>query len=251
MDMLLENRIALVTGAARGIGKSIARDFVKEGAKVVVLDILESEGKQTVNEIQDEGGKAYFIKCDVTDFGCLKSAVFEVEKNVGKIDILVLNAGISIKTSLDEIDVKLWDNVLDVNLKGAFLTVKAFIDHIRSSNFGKIIFISSGSVYTGTGGGLSYVASKAGLNAMVLNLAKELGPLGINVNAIAPRVIQTEMLENLYPDEESKNKIRNLIPIRKIGQPEDVAYLASFMASDKSAYLHGQVVLLDGGRTFQ
>ncbi|SHF21241.1 SDR family NAD(P)-dependent oxidoreductase [Alkalibacter saccharofermentans] len=251
MGMLLENRIALITGAARGIGKSIAKDFAQEGAQVVVLDILESEGKQTVSEIQAEGGRAYFINCDVTDSLCLKSATLEVEKNMGKIDILVLNAGISIKQPLDDIDEATWHQVLDVNLNGAFFTLKAFIDHIRSSKYGKIIFISSGSAYTGTGGGLNYVASKAGLNAMVLNLAKELGPLGINVNAIAPRVIHTEMLENLYPDEESKNKIRNLIPIRKIGQPEDVAYLASFLASDKSEYIHGQVILLDGGRTFQ
>ncbi|MFZ7131562.1 MAG: SDR family NAD(P)-dependent oxidoreductase [Eubacteriales bacterium] len=249
--MLLKNRIALITGAAQGIGKAIATDMAKEGAHVIVADICEETGQNTVNEIKAAGGSAYFVKCNVIDFEGLKLAAKEVEKNVGKVDILVLNAGISIKKPVEEVDEVLWDKVVDINLKGSFLTVKAFLDQIKSSEYGKMIFISSGSAYTGTGGGINYVASKAGQNAMVINLAKELGPKGINVNAIAPRVIQTEMLEALYPDEASKNEIRNKIPIRKIGQPEDVAHLASFLASDKSNYIHGQVILLDGGRTFQ
>jgi len=147
------------------------------------------------------------------------------------------------------VDEALWDKVIDVNLKGSFLTVKSFLPHIRKSKSGKIIFISSGSAFTGTGGGIHYAASKAGQNAMVLNLAKELGPEGINVNAIAPRVIQTEILDHLYPDQKSRDELLQKIPIRKIGQPEDIAYLASFLASEKAAYVHGQVVLLDGGRT--
>lgn len=249
--MLLKNRIALITGAAQGIGKVIAKEMAKEGAYVVILDVLEDEGKKAVEEIKKNGCNAYFVQCNVIDFEKLKSVAKEVEKNVGKVDILVLNAGISIKKPLEEVDEQLWDMVVDTNLKGTFLTIKAFLDHIKASKYGKMILISSGSAFTGTGGGISYVASKGGINAMVLNLAKELGPININVNAIAPRVIQTKMLDTIYPDAESKDKIRNQIPIRRIGQPEDVAYLASFLASDKSSYIHGQIILLDGGRTYQ
>jgi 3-oxoacyl-[acyl-carrier protein] reductase len=249
--MLLKKRVALITGGAMGIGKAIAVDMAKEGAKVVIADISEEAGNAAVAEIKSAGGDAYFVKANVTDMEGLNNAAEEVEGKVGGIDILVINAGISIKKPLDEVDEALWDKVVDINLKGSFLTLKAFVDQVRKSKYGKVIFITSGSALTGTGGGIHYAASKAGQNAMVLNLAKELGPLGINVNAIAPRVIQTEILDHLYPDEESRKKLIDQIPIRKIGQPEDIAYMASFLASDKASYINGQILLLDGGRTHQ
>ncbi|HCX64979.1 MAG TPA: short-chain dehydrogenase [Eubacteriaceae bacterium] len=245
----MEGKLALVTGGALGIGKAIAEDMAKEGASVVIADISEKDGKQTVAEIESKGGRAKFVYCNVVDSDCLADAAKEVEETLGFVDILVVNAGITLKKPFDQVDEALWDKVIDVNLKGSFLTVKAFLPHIRKSETGKIIFISSGSAFTGTGGGIHYAASKAGQNAMVLNLAKELGPEGINVNAIAPRVIQTEILDHLYPDQKSRDELLQKIPIRKIGQPEDIAYLASFLASEKAGYVHGQVVLLDGGRT--
>ncbi|MPW26205.1 glucose 1-dehydrogenase [Alkalibaculum sp. M08DMB] len=247
----MKDRIALVTGGAMGIGKAIAIDMCKEGAKVIIADISKEAGQKTVDEIKKMGGTALFKQINVVDYESLNIAADEISKELGKIDILVVNAGISIKKSFEEIDEALWDKVLDINLKGSFLTVKAFLNHIKESKYGKIVVISSGSALTGTGGGIHYAASKAGQNAMVLNLAKELGPKGINVNAIAPRVIQTDILDHLYPDEQSRKELLNKIPIRKIGQPEDIAYLASFLASDKSKYLHGQIILLDGGRTHQ
>ncbi|SHF23962.1 SDR family NAD(P)-dependent oxidoreductase [Alkalibacter saccharofermentans] len=249
--MLLKKRVALITGGAMGIGKAIAVDMAKEGAKVVIADISEEAGNSAVAEIKSAGGDAYFVKANVTDMEGLNNAAKEVEDKVGGVDILVINAGISIKKPLDEVDEALWDKIVDINLKGSFLTLKAFVDQVRKSKYGKVIFITSGSALTGTGGGIHYAASKAGQNAMVLNLAKELGPLGINVNAIAPRVIQTEILDHLYPDEESRKKLIEQIPIRKIGQPEDIAYMASFLASDKASYINGQILLLDGGRTHQ
>lgn len=249
--MLLQGRIAYITGGAMGIGRAIAQDMAMEGATVIIGDISDSDGKKAVEEIKNAGGKAYFKKTDVTNFHMLVNNANEIKEEIGSIDILVVNAGISIKKPLEEIDEKLWDKIMDVNLKGSFFTVKAFMSHIAESKYGKIIFISSGSALTGTGGGIHYAASKAGQNAMVLNLAKELGPKGINVNAIAPRVIQTEILDHLYPDQASRDDLLKKIPIRRIGQPEDIAYLASFLASDKSKYLHGQIILLDGGRTYQ
>ncbi|MFZ7119714.1 MAG: SDR family NAD(P)-dependent oxidoreductase [Eubacteriaceae bacterium] len=249
--MLLKDRIVFITGGAMGIGKAIAQDMCREGAKVIIGDISKESASKTVEEIKSSGGQVCFKQINVTDLQGLQIAAKEIEEEVGSIDILVVNAGISIKKPVEEIDETLWDKVMDINLKGSFLTVKAFLSHIKKSEHGKIVIISSGSALTGTGGGLHYAASKAGQNAMVLSLAKELGPVGINVNAIAPRVIQTDMLDALYPDEKSRKELINKIPIRKIGQPEDIAYMASFLASDKSSYLHGQIILLDGGRTFQ
>jgi 3-oxoacyl-[acyl-carrier protein] reductase len=249
--MLLSKRVALITGGAMGIGKAIAVDMAKEGAKVVIADISAEAGNAAVEEIKSAGGDALFVKADVTDLEGLNDAAKQVESKAGGIDILVINAGISIKKPLDEVDEALWDKVIDINLKGSFLTLKAFVSQVKKSKYGKVIFITSGSALTGTGGGIHYAASKAGQNAMVLNLAKELGPLGINVNAIAPRVIQTEILDHLYPDEKSREKLINQIPIRRIGQPEDIAYMASFLASDKASYINGQILLLDGGRTHQ
>ncbi len=249
--MLLKDRIAFITGGAKGIGRAIAQDMCREGAKVIIGDVSENAGTKTANEIKSSGGRACFKQINVTNFQSLKITAQEIREEIGHIDILVVNAGISIKRPIEDLDEVLWDKVMDVNLKGSFLTVKAFLSHIETSRHGKIIFISSGSALTGTGGGIQYVASKAGQHAMVFNLAKELGPKGVNVNAIAPRAIQSKMLETLYPDEKSRMELTQKIPIRKIGQPEDVAYMASFLCSDKASYLHGQVILLDGGRTNQ
>lgn len=248
---VISKRVALITGGSMGIGKAIAQDMAKEGAKVVILDIAEKEGLETVAEINKDGGEAHFIKCDVTKLSELEESARKTEALTGKVDILVSNAGVSMKKAFDDIDEDLWDRMTDVNLKSSFLTIKAFLSHLKASKYGRLIVITSASAYTGTGGGIFLAASKAGQNAMVLNLAKDLGPLGITVNGIAPRVIQTNNLDNLYPTEESKQNLIKKIPIRKIGQPEDIGYLASFMASDKANYLHGQIIIMDGGRTFQ
>lgn len=250
-QMLLKDRIALVTGGAMGIGRAIAADMANEGAKVIILDVAEKEGHEAAAEINSKGGKAFFFKCDVTNLAVLQNTADKIADTIGAVDILVANAGVSLKKEFEDIDEDLWDSMTDVNLKSSFLTVKAFLSHIKASKYGKIIFITSASAYTGTGGGIFLAASKAGQNAMVLNLAKTLGPLGINVNGIAPRVIRTNNLDNLYPTEESKQKLIKEIPIRKIGEPEDIGYLASFIASDKAGYLHGQIIIMDGGRTFQ
>ncbi|HCX64838.1 MAG TPA: short-chain dehydrogenase [Eubacteriaceae bacterium] len=249
--MLLSNRNVLITGGAKGIGRAIAYDMAKEGARIVLLDLDEGESRKTVETIQESGGTAKYVLCDITKQKELDEAEKEVRSFLGNIDVIVSNAGISIKKPVEEVDEQTWDKVVDINLKGSFLTVKTFLDHVKASEYGKIVFITSASAYTGTGGGISYVASKAGQNGMILTLAKELGPHGINVNGIAPRVIQTEMLETIYPDEKSKEEVRLQIPIRKIGQPEDVAYLTTFLSSDKAEYLHGQVIVLDGGRTYR
>ena len=154
----------------------------------------------------------------------------------------MINAGISYLHSIKEITIAEWQRVLRINLDGSFYTLKAFYEHF-SDNEGKIIFITSGSAITGTGGGMHYASSKAGQHGLMRAASKEFGPRGINV-------IQTDILDTLYPDEASRQELLKKIPIQRIGQPEDIANLALFLASPESSYIHGQIILADGGRTY-
>ena len=236
----MKGKVAVVTGAAKGIGKAIAKKFAEAGAFTVILDFDQTSGEQTAAE---------FSQADVSDPDSLKAASEQVVAYFHRLDILVINAGISYLHSIKEITIAEWQRVLRINLDGSFYTLKAFYEHF-SDNEGKIIFITSGSAITGTGGGMHYASSKAGQHGLMRAASKEFGPRGINVNAIAPRVIQTDILDTLYPDEESRQELLKKIPIQRIGQPEDIANLALFLASPESSYIHGQIILADGGRTY-
>jgi 3-oxoacyl-[acyl-carrier protein] reductase len=249
----LEDKVAVVTGAAKGIGKCIAVEMARQGAKTVILDFDEEAGCRTREEIKRLGSDALFIKTDVSKYASLEKAKDETLAAFGRADILVINAGISHKLRIEEISIEEWDRVLNINLNGSFYTVKAFYDEFQKKtkdNPGKILFISSGSAITGTGGGCHYAASKAGQNGLMRAVAKELGPHCVNVNAIAPRVIMTEIFDHLYPTEQSRKDLLAKIPIGRFGLPEDVAHMACFLASTEASYVHGQIVLVDGGRTY-
>lgn len=251
--MKLENRVAVVTGAAKGIGKCIAQKMASEGAKIVILDFDEVAGKAAEQELIEKGTEALFIKTDVSDYSSLESAKQQTIEKFGKVDILVINAGISIKHTIKEISVEEWDKVLKINLNGSFYTLKAYYSEFENKtpeDAGKIIFITSGSAITGTGGGAHYASSKSGQHGLMRTVSKELGPKGVNVNAIAPRVIVTELFDHLYPTEESRQELVKKIPIGRFGYPEDIANLAAFLASDEASYIHGQIMLMDGGRTY-
>ena len=251
--MQLRDKVAVITGAAKGIGKCITVKLAENGAKTVILDLDDASGKLLEEDLKKQGLEALFIKTNVADFASLEAARNETIKKYLKTDILVINAGVSMKHRIEEITVDEWNKVLDINLNGSFYTVKAFYgDFIKKTRDdpGKIIFISSGSAITGTGGGCHYAASKAGQHGLMRALAKELGPHGVNVNAIAPRVIMTDIFDRLYPTEESRAELRKEIPIGRFGLPEDVAEMVSFLASPASSYVHGQIILLDGGRTY-
>lgn len=252
-DIKMKQKIVVITGSAKGIGKSIAEKFIAKGAYVVLLDYDKEAGEATEKLMQESGGNALFIQTDVSDYHSLQVARKTIYDKLGEIDILIVNAGISYLHSLKDISVEEWDRVIKINLSGSFYTIKVFYEDFSKKSAideGKIIFISSGSAITGTGGGAHYAASKAGQHGLMRNLAKEFGHHGVNVNAIAPRVIQTDMLAKLYPTANSKEELIKKIPIGRIGNPEDIANLAVFLASSESSYIHGQIILSDGGRTY-
>ncbi|MGG5317916.1 3-oxoacyl-[acyl-carrier protein] reductase [Enterococcus sp. AZ071] len=245
----MQGKVAVVTGAAKGIGRSIAEKFAQAGAHAVIVDFDQAAGEATAEQLSQEYAQAMFVKADVSAAEELQQVREQVFTEFGRIDVLVINAGISYRHSVEEISIEEWQRVLHINLDGSFYTIKAFYEDFLS-NQGKIIFVTSGSAITGTGGGAHYASSKAGQHGLMRTISKELGPKGVNVNAIAPRVIQTEILDHLYPDEASRAELLKKIPISRIGQPEDIANLALFLASPESSYIHGQIILADGGRTY-
>lgn len=247
---MLKNKIAFITGAAQGIGRQIAVDMAREGAKVIIGDILREAGEATAAFLNQQGGEAVFIPLDITKFDAVQNAAKQIIDAYGKIDILVPNASISTQTNLLEISPEEWNRVITINLTGTFYTIKAVLPYMVAQGSGKIVIISSGSAATGSGGGAHYAASKAGQNALVRNLARDFGPRGITANAIAPRVIQTDMLDALYPHGPVRDSLIQRIPVRRVGLPEDIAELCIFLASDKASYINGQIILIDGGRTY-
>lgn len=251
--MYLNGKTAVVTGAGKGIGKAIALELATKGANLVVLDFDDIAGLQAVEEIERLGRHALFVKTDVSDFSSMENAKEQTLKRFGNVDILVINAGISIKHSIREITPAEWNNVLNINLNGSFYAIKAFYDEFAKKNAsdgGRIIFITSGSAITGTGGGAHYAASKSGQHGLMRTVSKELGPMGVNVNAIAPRVIVTNIFDHLYPTEESKQELMKKIPIGRFGYPQDIANMVCFLSSEEASYIHGQIMLMDGGRTY-
>lgn len=244
-----EGKVALVTGAAHGIGKQIATQFAQEGANTVIVDYNPETGTKTAEEITKEYQKSLFVQADVSDPDAMMNVREKVFEEFGKIDILVLNAGVAFRNKMIDISFEEWNKTLGINLTGLFNTVKAFYNDFLTNN-GSIVYISSGSALSGTGGGVSYPASKAGGEGLIRGLAKELGPHGVNVNAIAPRLIDTgAMMRVNYPTQEALDAVLQKIPVRRFGTVEDVANLALFLADPANSYIQGQTFLLDGGRT--
>lgn len=244
-----KNKNVLVTGAAQGIGKQIALDFAKEKANVVIMDFNEEEGNKTCEEFNAEGYRSIFVKADVSKYEDILSSKKLIEKKFGKIDVLVLCAGIAQKAKVYEISMDDWQRVININLTGLFTVSKVFYDDLID-NKGSLVYISSGSALSGTGGGVSYPASKAGGEGLIRGLAKEMGPLGVNVNAISPRLIDSgDMMRVNYPTQESLDEVLEKIPVGRFGRCEDVSNLTLFLADKDNSYIHGQNILLDGGRT--
>lgn len=244
-----EGKVALITGAAHGIGKGIAEKFAAAGANTVIVDYNPETGTKTAEEITNKYVKSLFVQGDVSNPDALVVAREKVFKEFGRIDFLVLNAGVAFANKVNDISFEEWNKTLSINLTGLFNTVKAFYNDFLT-NQGSIVYISSGSALSGTGGGVSYPASKAGGEGLIRGLAKELGPKGVNVNAIAPRLIDTgEMMRVNYPTQESLDAVIKKIPVRRFGTIEDVANLAIFLADPANSYIQGQTILMDGGRT--
>jgi len=248
--MLLKNKVAVITGSGKGIGRQIALDLAGAGARVVVADASRSTGEITCKMIKDSGGEAIFVAMDVSRLDDVEKGASIAISAFGGIDILVCNAGITSNRSFLELSYEEWDKTITVNLTGTYLTVKGIIPYMLSKQKGKILIISSSSAITGSGGGAHYASSKAGQHGLLRNLARELAPRGITVNAIAPRVIETDILDSLYPPGSTRDELIKKIPVGRFGRTEDVSELAVFLASDNASYINGQIILLDGGRTF-
>lgn len=244
-----KNKVVLVTGAANGIGKGIAEKFASAGAHTVIVDFDSTQGKATAEQLSQKYVKSIFVQADVSNSDAMLKVREETFKAFGRIDILVLNAGVAYANKVGNISVEEWLKTININLSGLFYTVKAFYEDFLT-NKGSIVYISSGSALSGTGGGVSYPASKAGGEGLMRGLAKELGPKGVNVNIIAPRLIDSgKMMRVNYPTQASLDAVLEKIPVRRLGTIEDVANLTLFLANKDNSYIQGQTILLDGGRT--
>ena len=243
---LLEGKVALITGAARGIGKAIALKFASEGADIAFTDlVIDENGKATEQEIAALGVKAKGYASNAADFAQTEEVVKQIKEEFGKIDILVNNAGITKDGLMLRMTEQQWDAVIAVNLKSAFNFIHALVPIMMRQRGGSIINMASVVGVHGNAGQSNYAASKAGLIALAKSVAQEMGSRGIRANAIAPGFIDTAMTQSL--PEEVRKEWCNKIPLRRGGTVEDIANCATFLASDMSSYISGQVIQVDGG----
>lgn len=249
--MRLENKVALISGGARGMGAVEAKMFVQEGAKVVIGDVLDEDGKQTEAEINEAGGECVFVHLDVTDETAWQDAVAAAVDRFGKLDILVNNAGIARINNVEDTTSDEWDLVMDINAKGVFLGTKAAIPEIRKAGGGSIVNISSIAGLTG-GRTSSYAASKGAVRLLTKSSAIQYAGEGIRCNSVHPGVIETPMTTPMMLNtQKGRNLNVSRHPLGRVGQPEDIAYGVLFLASDESSFMTGSELVIDGGLTAQ
>jgi len=244
--MKLKDRVAIVTGGARGIGKAIALSFFREGAKVAIIDSDKKRLEMLETQLGKEKKQVTVIPCDITKRGDVKKMVDQVRKKFDRIDILVNNAGIIRRGTIDTVTEEDWDRVIEVNLKGTFNCCKAVAGIMKQQSYGKIVNISSiagklGDITSAPG----YGTSKAGMDALTKTLARQLAQYGINVNSVAPHAIETEMSAEWSP--EKRKAIIEAIPLKRLGKPDDVAEAALFLVSDEASFITGEILDVNGG----
>lgn len=246
--MRLKDKVAIVTGSGRGIGEGIVLRFAEEGAKIIVNDVNEQDAKNVVDQVKAKGGQAVAVIGSVSDRATVQKTVDTAVKEFGTLDIIVNNAGITRDSILHKMTDDQWSAVIDVNLTGVYLGIQCAARIMREKGYGKIINISSTSAL-GNIGQLNYSASKAGVIGMTKTAAKELGAKGVNVNAIAPGMIWTDMMKNMPPEtlKQMDMMLPFIVPLNRKGSPQDIANLALFLASDESSFITGQVIFCDGG----
>lgn len=247
----LSGRTAIVTGAARGIGAAEAVRLAKDGANVAVFDLSEEACRETVEAVEAAGARALAVACDVSDAEQVRAAFAKVAEEFGSVDILINNAGVirdNLSFKMSEAD---WDTVLDVHLKGSFLCAQAAQKYMVEQEYGKIVNTSS-IVALGNKGQVNYSSAKAGLQALTRTLALELGRFNINVNAVAPGWIETEMTKEAAERvgmtmEDMKERFASNIPLRRFGRVEDIANVVAFLVSDEASYISGETIYIAGG----
>jgi len=244
---MLKNRVAIVTGAGRGIGRAISRKLAEAGACVASCDIHLADAEETAKIIGSQKQKSIFCQVDVTDVESMESTLGEVKGRLGPVDILVNNAGIMYRTRIPDITTEEWEKTLRVNLTGPFLFTQAVLPGMKERGYGRIINISSSAGRSvSTLGGAHYTASKAGLLGLTRAAAKETAPFGITVNAISPGLVDTEMVRKTTTKKELQHFLETF-PINRIGTPEEVGDLAVFLCSDKASYITGASIDINGG----
>ena len=250
--MRLEGKVAIISGGARGMGAAEAKLFAREGAKVIICDVLEDEGRQTEAEINEVGGDAVFVKLDVTSQYEWENAVNTAIERFGKLDILVNNAGIIVQSTIEDMTVELWDKVMDVNAKGVFLGTKTAIPHMKEVGGGSIVNISSISGIIGQDNvNAGYNASKGAVRIFTKAAAVQYAKENIRVNSIHPGPIATPMTAEGRADPERVALTAERTPLGRYGEPEEVANAVLFLASDEASYVTGSEIVVDGGYTAQ
>ena len=250
--MRLENKVALISGGARGMGAVEARLFAAEGARVVIGDVLEEEGRQTEAAVNEAGGQCVFVRLDVTSEADWAGAVAAAVSRFGKLDILVNNAGVSTAGDIEELTVEAWERTMDINAKGVFLGTKAAIPEMRKAGGGSIINISSGAGIApapGTSG--AYAASKGAVRIFSKSTAVQYARENIRCNSVHPGPIETPMLRSARGSGAQLDDTIERVPLGRIGKPEEIAYGVLYLASDESSFVTGSELVIDGGRTAQ
>ena len=241
----LENKVAVITGGADGLGRAASIKFCAEGATVMIWDMNEEKGLLTVSEIESAGGKAFFAKVNTASYAEVEAATNAAMEQFGRIDILINNAGITRDASLKKMTPDLWQQVIDVNLTGVFNCAKCISVGMVEKGYGRIINTSSVVALYGNFGQTNYVATKAGVIGITKTLARELGRKGITVNAVAPGFIATEMVKKM--PESILKSMEEKIPVGRLGMPEEIASAYLFLSSDEAAYINGATLSVDGG----
>jgi len=245
--MRLEGKVAVITGAGQGLGRAYALVFAKQGADIVVNDVNEENAKNVVKEVEEIGRKAIAVVVSVDTMENGEKLINTALDKFGKVDILVNNAGITRTAMLHKMTKEEWDQVISVNLTGVYNCLRAVAPHMMERKYGKIISVTSVAGIRGTMGQINYGAAKAGVIGLTKSAARELCKYGINVNAVAPGVIETAMTKVIRDNEKFSKKYLSDIPLGRFGTPEDVAKVAAFLASDDASYMTGQVLSVDGG----
>jgi len=240
-----DGKVAVITGSARGIGKSIARLFAEQGAQVVIADILQDDIDKTVDEFTSEGLKAAGFQCNITSEEEVENFMKDIHNKFSSIDILINNAGITADTLLIRMKKIDWDKVINVNLTGTFICTQKAAKYMMKQRHGKIVNVSSVIGFIGNFGQANYAASKGGIIAFTKSVSKELASRNINVNAVAPGFIRTAMTDAL-PEEIQQKYLEN-ISLKRFGTPEDVGKLVLFLSSEDADYITGQTIIIDGG----